>query len=166
MKNKLLILAIIVLLVSGCGSNEKVEVSGEKINTNKMAHQHCIRNGNAGSDMTVDLQYDIYYTGDRLNLLQSMEKVASANDEMLDKYEKAYKDIHAHYEGLEYYDTNVERTDTTVTSTITINYDKINIDDLIAIEGEEDNIFENKVPKVEKWLALAKKLGATCEEVE
>lgn len=166
MKNKLLILAIIVLLVCGCSSKEKIEVSGEKINTNKMKHQHCVRNGNAGTGITVDLQYDIYSTGDQLNVLQAMEKVASANNETLDTYENAYKNIHAHYEGLEYYDTNVERTDTTVTSTININYDKINIDELIAIEGEEDNIFEDKVPKLSKWLALAKKLGTTCEEVE
>ena len=44
--------------------------------------------------------------------------------------------------------------------------DKVDIDKLIEIEGEEDNIFENKIPKVSKWLDLSKKFGTTCELVK
>ena len=40
------------------------------------------------------------------------------------------------------------------------------IDKLIEIEGEEDNVFENKIPKVSKWLDLSKKFGTTCELVK
>ena len=43
---------------------------------------------------------------------------------------------------------------------------EIDIDKLIDIEGEKDNIFENKVAKVDKWLELAKRLGTKCELVE
>lgn len=170
-KNRFIILLLIVLfLVSGCTSKnekEKVEVksNGKVVDTSKMQHKHCTR-GATAPGAEVELNYDIYYTGDKLNLIKSEEKVVSSKDETLDTYENAYKQIHSNYEGLEYYDTEVIRGDTTVTSTITINYDKIDIDRLIEIEGEEDNVFENKVPKVDKWLTLAKKFGTECELVE
>ncbi|MBQ6323672.1 MAG: DUF1307 domain-containing protein [Bacilli bacterium] len=166
MKNKVLIALVILFLVCGCSSKEKVEISGEKINTNKMGHKHCVRNATAGSGVTADLEYEVYYTGDTLNLLQATEKVLSTSNETLDKYENAYRSIHEHYKGLDNYEAEVVRTETTVTSTVNINYDKIDIDELIAIEGAEDNIFDDKVPKLSKWLELAKKVGATCEEVE
>ena len=166
MKNKALIFLVLLLLVTGCSKGEKIKISGEKINTGEMGHKHCVRAASAEDGVDVDLGYDIYYTDDVLNIVQATEKITSEDAAALDKYETAYKGIHEHYKGLEYYDTSVERTDNSVTSTININYDKINIDDLIAIEGEEDNIFENKVPKLSKWLELAKKVGATCEEVE
>ena len=93
-------------------------------------------------------------------------KVTLDDSSMLDTYEEAYKKVHSYYEGLDYYDTSVVRNNNTVTSTININYDEIDIDKLISIEGEEDNIFTNKVPSVSKWLALGKKFGIKCELVE
>ena len=62
----------------------------------------------------------------------------------------------------EIYDTEVVRTATTVARKVTINYDKININNLLAIEGADDNIIEDGVAKVEIWKELAKKFGTTC----
>ena len=153
-----------IFFLAGCEKQEVVESNGEEINVTKMEHKHCTRTGTAtGAD--VYLNYDIYYTGDILNILKSEEKIVSSSSETLTTYEEAYKKIHSNYEGLEYYDAEVVRGDTAVTSTITINYDKININSLIAIEGEEDNIFENGQAKVDKWLELAKKFGTKCEVV-
>ena len=169
MKKVLLIIWLLVITIMLCGceekDNKKVVINGQTINTATMEHKHCTRGGTAtGAD--VKLEYELYYTGDVLNILESKEEVISADEETLNTYEEAYKNIHTYYEGLDYYDTEVTRGDTTVTSIIKINYDQIDIDKLIDIEGEEDNIFENKIPKVSKWLELAKKLGTTCELVE
>ena len=130
-----------------------------------MEHKHCTRNGSlTGGE--VELEYDVYYTGDNINIVKTMEKVISDDQEILNTYEEAYKGIHSHYEGLENYETSVVRDNNSVASYINVNYDEVDIDKLIAIEGEEDNIFENKVPKVSKWLELGEKLGAQCELVE
>lgn len=160
-------LLLIVILLCGCEEKEKKEViiNGKTINTSKMEHKHCTREATA-TGAEVKLEYDIYYTGDILNALKSKEEIISADDEILNTYEEAYKKIHINYEGLDNYDTSVVRGDTTVISTININYDEIDIDRLIEIEGEEDNIFNNKVPSVSKWLTLAKKFGTKCELVE
>jgi len=173
----ILVLVSALFLITGCddekSTNEsgqekinKIESNGEKVNTKKMTQMYCIRNATAQNGIEVNIHYDVFYTGDKLNIVHSFEQVMSANSEYLDEYEEAYRGIHKHYEGLEYYDASVTRGDTAVTSEITINYDKLDIDKLLSIEGEENNIFENKVPKYSKWIAMAKKVGVTCTEVE
>ena len=167
-KSSIILLMICSLfLITGCNSSKnKVESNGKAVNTNKMQHKHCTRAGNAGSGIEVSLQYDVYYTNDVINILKSEEKVITTKQDSLDTYQEAYLGIHEHYKSLKYYDTNVDRGEDYVASTITINYDKVDIDELIAIEGEEDNIFENKIPKLDKWMELAKKFGTKCEEVD
>jgi len=170
------ILLATITFVTGCEDEKeinepntpinKVETKNGTVNTKKMTQMYCTRNAVAKTGIEVNIHYDVFYTGDTLNLIHSFEQVMSADASNLDTYEKAYKGIHEHYEGLEYYDTSVVRGDTAVTSEITINYDKIDVEKLLEIEGEENNIFENKISKYSKWLALAKKLGITCEEVE
>ena len=153
MKKYTIILLLIIPFITGCGTSEKM-------------HEHCTRTATAGDDVDVKLEYDLYYKDDVLLKLESVEQITSKDEETLDTYESAYKNIHKNYEGLKYYDTSVNREKESVTSKIVIEYKKIDIDKLIEIEGEEDNIFENKVPKASKWKELAKKLGAKCEVVE
>lgn len=169
MKKISIIVCLLLTVVFLCGCEKtkenKVISNGVEVNTNEMSHKHCTREATA-SNALVKLEYDLYYTGDILNLLVSNEKIISDSDEVLNTYENAYKSIHSNYEGLTYYDTSVVRGDTTVTSTIIINYDKIDIDRLIEIEGADDNIFDEKTPKVDKWLSLAEKFGTKCELVK
>lgn len=159
MKRKMILLIFIIpVLLCACSKEET------NIVDSKMVHEHCYRNGiieNAEADLT----YEIYYTGDILNKVEAKEKVTSEDIELLNNYEEAYKSIHSHYQGLSNYNTKVLRDSNSVVSTITIDYDKIDISSLIAIEGEEDNIFENNIPKVSKWKELAKKVGTKCEKV-
>ena len=169
MKKSSIVLMIVLLsfLLLGCSNSKNTVVSnGEKVNISKMVHKHCTREGDAGSDIEVSLNYDLYYTGDNLNILKAEEKVITEKEDSLSLYEDSYKKIHEHYAGLEYYDTSVVRDDNSVTSTIVINYDKIDMDKLLNIEGEEDNIIENNKAKVSKWLELAKKFGTKCKTVE
>ncbi len=167
-RNSLVIIIFICLLfITGCTNHEdKATNNDEKLNTTGMQVKHCTREASADSGVDVELSYDIYYTGEDLNILHSEEKVISENSESLDTYEDAYKKIQANYKGLKYYDAKVIRDDKTVVSDITINYDKIDIAKLLEIEGAEDNIIENGKAKVDAWLKLAKKFGTTCKDVE
>ena len=130
-----------------------------------LVHEHCIRNG-TGNGFSTDLEYDIYYQDDILVKLESYESVLSEDKDILDTYYDAYHNIHNQYKDLDYYETKLERNDYSVTSTMIIEYNKIDIDKLIQIEGEEDNIFENKIPLASKWKSFAKKVGTSCSVVE
>lgn len=167
MKKSSILLIIILTLFLTTGCNKKsITISNEKVNTNNMEHKHCTRAASQEEGMTTNLEYDIYYTNDILNVLESTEKVISNNSETLDEYEKAYNNINSYYTDLKYYDSKVERTDNSVSRRTSINYDKIDIDELISIEGADDNIVENGQAKVKLWLDLAKKFGAKCEVVD
>lgn len=162
---RLVMMGVTVLFligVTGCTDPKNGVKSNNKIvDTSKMVHEKCTREGIIENG-EVSLNYDIYYTGEKLNLLLSNEMVISSDKSVLDEYEQAYKAIDEHYKNLEYYDTEVVRTATTVARKATINYDKININDLLAIEGADDNIIEDGVAKVETWKKLAEKFGTTC----
>ena len=168
MKNKIIILIVLLLLVVGCSSNktETIKSNGETINTSKMEHKHCTRETTKQTGMETSLNYDLYYTGEVLNILKSEEKIITASEEKLTQYENAYNSIKDKYKDLDYFDFTVTRTDTTVTSSMVINYDKVDIARLLEIEGSEDNIIEDGVAKVDKWLTLAKRFGTKCELVE
>ena len=156
-----------ILLITGCDDDENEVVSnGKTVNTANMEHKHCTRSASGTDGVTTELSYELYYTGDKLNILESTEKVIATKDSDLDTYQQAYEKIDSYYEGLEYYDTEVIRGDTSVTRKATINYDKINIKQLLDIEGEEDNIIQDGEAKVDLWLDLAKKFGTKCEIVE
>ena len=77
-----LILLIIVSLfiVTGCDSqsnnkaNNQVISNGEKVDTKTMKHKHCTRSADAGTNTDMVLEYDVYYTGEKLNLLINNDK--------------------------------------------------------------------------------------------
>ncbi len=156
------ILLIGLFFVTACESHKVEDQS--KTDTG-MIHEHCTRIGIIDDNSSADLQYEVYYTGDIINKIESLESVTSTDSEVLDTYEDAYRTIHSYYVDIDHYDTNLVRTDNKVTSTMIIDYDNIDIAALIELEGEEDNIFENNIPKMSKYKELAKKTGITCEKV-
>ena len=165
----IIIMGVFLLMMVGCEEKVQKEVPEEPmeedIEGTSTVHEHCTRIGHLDGG-EVSLNYDIYYTGKRLNTVESEEIVTSESSSLLDTYEKAYQDIHNYYQSLDYYETRIERSSNSVTSRIFIQYDKVDINQLLRIEGEEDNIIVNGVARVDKWKELAKKLGASCEIIE
>lgn len=165
-KIKIIIVIIIsIFIVTACNSNNKIKSNGTTVDTSKMTHKHCTRSASASSGVEAELYYDIYYTGDTMNIIESTETVTTSDKDTLKQYQSAYEGINEHYKDLKYYDSTVTVNDDSVTRHTVINYDKIDINKLLKIEGEEDNIIENGQAKVQLWLDLAKKVGTKCEEV-
>lgn len=170
-----------VVLLTGCGSEN---TSSAKSNTNEnnstnktttpnttiqesdttgMEKLTCSREATAGSGVDVNLDYEIYYQGEYIQILHSTEQVVTDDQDTLDEYEDAYKGIYKNYEGLKYYDNTVTRTNDSVTSDTVINYGKIDTDKLLAIEGEEDNVIKDGKVKLDDWLDFAEQFGTKCE---
>lgn len=173
----ILLVVITLFITTGCeentntstttgNTNNKVISNGEKVNTKKMKHKHCTRSATAGSNTEMILYYDVYYTGEDINILFSHEELITNDTKMLDQYEDAYKKIANYYVGLEYYDQNVKRTSTSIINETTINYEKIDIKKLLDIEGEEDNIVKDGKAKVDLYIDLLEQFGGKCEDVE
>lgn len=163
---KLLFVIFISCFLVGCSSDADSSSSSViKKETKGMGTITCTRAASAGDGIDVDLSYEVYYEGDYVQVLHSIEKVTSSSSTSLDTYENAYREIYEHYKNLAYYDNTITRTDDSVTSDTVINYGKIDIQKLLDIEGEEDNVVEDGKVKVDTWVSFAKKYGATCSDV-
>lgn len=154
-KVNFLLIVSLVLICTGC------ETSISKANDSGV--MQCSRTGTIDGARS-QMFYELYYEGEYLTVLHSSEQVISEDQEILDVYEDAYENIYKSYEGLEYYDAEVIRDSDSVITDVTVNYEKIDIDALLAIEGEEDNVIDKdgKV-KLQTWLNFAEKFGVECE---
>ena len=161
--NKLLICLLIItlLFVTGCGDEEiiKDENSGGIFKGASAVSGDFNYNG---SGMLVCTQAAV--ADGIINKLTSVQKVSSSSNSSLSIYEGAYKNIASNYKNLDGYTTEVTRDSGSVSYVSVIDYDKIDVDEIIAIEGAEDNIFDNGKASLKLWLDLAGSVGTTCEE--
>lgn len=171
--NILLSIIITCIFLTGCSSdktpNDINTSSEEKIKstadlTENKGTLKCTREGTIENG-TAAFSYEITHKNGNILVLHSKEGVTSDDKEILDVYKNAYENINKHYEELKYYDTTVKTTDNSVTRDTTINYDKIDLDALLDLEGAEDNIIKDGNAKLDLWLKLATKFGTTCKEV-
>lgn len=182
----LLLLIIIAITLVGCG-NKKENSTSTNTTTNQtttvtnpdsynrgslnipetevanMEKKVCTRQGSGEDSSEVKLNYTLYYQGEYLQILHSIEQVITEDQEILDQYQNAYINIYKNYETLEYYETSVIREKDSVTNDTVINYAKLDTDKLLEIEGEEDNIIKDGKVKLDDWLEFAEQFGTTCE---
>lgn len=139
-----------------------LEIKDEEIEG--MDKMSCTREATGKGDSKVKLNYTLYYQGEYLQLLHSKEEILTQSQDILDEYQTAYINIYKHYENLEHYNTSVIRTKNSVTNDTIINYNKIDTDKLLEIEGTEDNIIKDGKVKLDDWLNFAEQFGTTCEK--
>ena len=169
------LLLVFCLLLTGCGEEEVVDEKEPVVNRESVldvidssgsGKLFCTREAFASEGIDVELTYELTYKNGYVMLLHANEKVMSDDKDSLDEYEKAYRNIAKNYEGLKYYDITITRSDNTVVNDTVINYEKIDTDKLLDIEGEEDNVIVDGKVKLTTWVSFAEKFGASCKEVE
>ena len=102
-----LLIIIALFITTGCEEDKitpqrnqndnKFISNGEKVDTTSMKHKHCTRDASAGTNTELVLEYDVYYTGEILNLLISHEELITNDQEILQKYENENKKIYVNY---------------------------------------------------------------------
>ncbi len=169
--NLLFVFILLVCFITGCETKKDNTDSDSKKDTIKSVSDlssstgqlHCTRNAivEGGSG---EFNYYVDYIGDDITYISSIDSVTISDSAKRKEFEDAYLKIDDYYKDIDYYYSKVDVSGDTVTHTIKINYEKIDISKLIEIEGEEDNIYENNKAKLSKYFELAKKNGVTCSE--
>ncbi len=182
--SSILIICIGLLIITGCekkdkGSIEKMKeqleqqnggTSSSKIQStddlnNKSGLLTCTREATAEGDLKPYFSYVVTYKDAYLLRIHSIEKVSSESGTGLDAYYDAYVNINKKYEGLDGYNSQVNKTNTSVTRDTIIDYENIDTAKLLEIEGSENNIINSKgKASLNKWLTLATKFGTKCSE--
>ena len=175
--NIILVILISCFLLCGCGKQESSGLEGSISNPKKetivssgfdekgSGTLQCSTDTVESDDMEVDLSYTITYERGNILKLRSVSKISSDDNTIVENYYNAYLNISSNYHELKYYDTSLTKEDNTVIYDVVINYEKIDADKLLKIEGKEDNIIVSGKAKLSLWLDLAEKFGTTCQEV-
>lgn len=170
--NKKSLLLIVLLccffFVTGCTEKENkttdpvVNPDGT-VNITDESVLKCTRKAEAMDGVTADLSYQVYYIGSYVTTVHSIEKVTSDDTTVLAEYETAYRKAFSVYDGLDHFKNTISKNGNSVMSETIIDYENIDTDKLLEIEGEEDNVIKNGRVKLSDWQAFAKKLGVTCK---
>lgn len=150
MKKLLLIIPVLLLLV-GCGS---------KTGTLKCS----MSQNNVLNNYSLKSEYTVNYKGDYVTKVESKEVVTSESSSILDYFESAlnttYDNMSKTYGG---YTFKVTKDGNTVTSTVTIDYDKMNVEKLYNDESSLKNYIKDNHLTVDGIKSMYASMGITCE---
>lgn len=142
-----------ITFLTGCGNKEVQEKT-----------MICTRNATIAEDTTLNVEYTVTYQGDYVKKIYSNEKTSSDNTEYLNQMKTMVENTYAPYKDLEYYDYNIQIEGDTLTSQLTIDYDKIDTDKMIEIDSANATLIKDGKVKVEDIKAQYNNIGAICEE--
>ena len=162
MKKGLALLSLLVLL-TGCGNEEKNDVTPEVPKQKTMHCESSTRDVVNGYETTSE--YTIYYTGDYVDKVETVETVTSESEEFLDNMEdyvnSTYEATNNAYGGYTY---EVIREDGSVVSNVTIDYSKMNLEQYVTDQPTMSDYVKDGKFLVEGIVSIYEDAGATCEE--
>ncbi len=154
MKNKIILcLSVILMLLvftTACSKNNYKVVK-------------CTRDVDSQEGLDADMNYYLYYEGKYIKKMTSTERITFNDEKTLKVYKDAYKKSYAPYDDIKYYNHTIKQEGKTLISKVEINYDKVDIDKIIEIEGEDDNIYKKGKVPLKKAINFYKKAGIRCD---
>lgn len=150
---KLLLISLFVVLVAGCG-NKKEVVKTCTLTSNQVSQGYKLES-----------TYEIHAKGNLVESVVSKEVVTSDNKQVIDYFksylEKTYKTADETYGGYKY---SVDTTDNSVTSNVTIDYNKMDLNKFVEDNSSmKSYVGKNNKIKLEGVTSIYEKLGATCK---
>lgn len=124
----------------------------------------CSLNQKLSDDVTLETSYTVTYNGEYVKKIYSVEKVYSTDETVLEGYKQSVEELYSVYDGLDYYDYEVVIKDGVLTSTADIDYEHVDMDEMIERNPESESIIKDGKVKFSTLEAMYSLLGATCEE--
>ena len=152
MKKLILLVPALLFILTGCGTVETGTI-------NCTLSSKDVVNG-----YELESEYKINYTGDYVETVDTIETVTSEDQSVLDYFEKTIKDTYdATSKAYGGYTYDVTNENGKVVSNVTIDYNKMNLEQFIADQPTMKSYVENDKFLVEGIKALYESMGATCE---
>ena len=145
---------LLVLLVSGCGEEQK-----------ELTRKCTFTSNNLAQGYVLDTVYTIYYQGNVVNKVVSLETVTSSDSSILDYFETTLKNTYNQYDqAYGGYVNNISVNDGKLVSETTIDYNEMNLEKYVQDNSVMSNYVndDNKIT-VDGIVAIYKATGAVCE---
>ncbi len=152
MKKKIKYLAVFivsVIFLTGCGNN-----GVQTMTCTRTMNQNGIKTG---------LKYTVIYQGDYVTRVKSVETIETDSSEVLDAYQEQIESIYSPYKGIDYYEYDVSIDGDKLTSTVDINYEKIDTDKLLEIDSANGQLIKDGKIKLSDIKSVYEAIGAVCE---
>ena len=164
------LLTTIILFTGGCGdedvTNNKKADDNKKENVVKEESSkniHCTLS-TENNGVSLNSEYTIHVNGKYADKVETLETVNVSSDELANVYksyfENTYNAMNDSYGG---YDINVSIDGTKVTSDTTIDYTKMNIEQLAKDDSSINSIVENGKIKADGLRSVYETMGANCK---
>ena len=115
------------------------------------------------NDIMLTTEYQATYKNRKVIKVKAVEKITLDDENELENYKTSLNEMYEAYNGLEYYENNISIRGQTLNSVTTINYEKINIDELIKIDSSIRKILDkNNQVSVTKLRKEYRNTGAVC----
>ena len=161
MKKGLVLLSLLVLL-TGCGEETNNDVLQEVPKQEIMHCESSTRDVVNGYETTSE--YTIYYTGDYVDKVETVETVMSESEDILDTMEdyvnNTYDSMNNAYGGYTY---EVIREENKVISNVEIDYTKMNLDQYVTDQPTMSDYVKDDKFLVDGIVEVYEAIGATCE---
>ena len=138
-----------LLLVTGCGNNSTESMT-------------CTRTMNQ-NEIKTSLKYNVEYEGDYVSRIKTVETVETDDTDILNTYKDQIESLYSPYKDVEYYEYNVDIADNKLTSTVDINYTKVDTDKLLEIDSANGQLIKDGKISVDDIKSVYESLGATCK---
>ncbi len=152
MKKKILLFSgifIFLVLITGCSKE-----SGNLMTCTRSMNQNNIK---------TNLKYSVSYDGDYVTRVKSVETIETDSEDILNSYKSQIESLYSPYKDVDYYKYDVEVNDNKLTSTVDINYEKVDTDKLLEIDSANGQLIKDGKIKVSDIKSVYESLGAICE---
>lgn len=113
----------------------------------------------------VDGTYELTYTEGYIDTVKFIEKYTVSDEYLIESVENTFDNLYKNLGELKYYDYERITEGLTVTSTVNIDYNRINIDKLIELNKDLKNIIKDDKIEATVLINSYKSNGATCKEI-
>lgn len=141
-------LFLFVFLLSGCENEVKTMTCTKTTNQN---------------NTKMSLNYEVDYKGNYVTKVKSVEIVESDDSEYLNTLKEQTENIYSAYNNIENYNYKTEINGNTFTSTVDIDYEKIDTEKLISIDSSNSQLIKNGKIYINDIKNIYESIGATCK---
>lgn len=150
----------LVLTLSGCGEKEENNNNDSKDGTVVT----CTKTSEAATTgVDADLTYQYTEKDGYVQTLHTTEKLTSDNKTYLEAYQSVLEDSYEPYKNIEHYEYEITLKGNTLTSQVTIDYAKIDTDQLVAIDSSNIALIKDGKVAAADLKSLYESIGATCK---
>lgn len=150
MKKVILLVPVILLCLTGCGKEESLKCT--------------LSSKDAINGYSIESTYNIKAKNDLVESVDTIEEVTSDSEEILEAFETqlndSYSKMNETYGGYEY---SISIDGDKLTSKVTIDYNKMNIDQFIEDQPTLKSYAKKGKLKLDGVKSMYEALGATCE---